>query len=254
MYKLILIATLGTLLYLGYEQYDTLRQQQLNQEQARQKYQQEKEALDLARATNKLTPLNQFIQQNPESDWLETAVYYRDRLVMQIAVDSGNTETLAQFILNNPNSEWKNHARQQLKKLKREQEIEKSRQLAIIKKQNEELSKRKRSTVNSKKTIHSGQSKKSKRDDSAERVQRALSIYQKINKQKQRDASQEKKQQQRNAEFSRRCNKLKDELKQFKMRTRWYQLDEKGNRVFIDKATVAKRKKDMQADYDRYCQ
>lgn len=254
MYKLLLTIILIVLLFVEYQKYDHFQQQQLKQEQALLNYQQEKKALDKARATNELESLIQFIHQYPESVWMNTAVYYRDRLIMQKAIDSRQANNLTQFIQNYPDSSWKNHAQHQLTRLNTELEAEEARRQAEIKRKQTELTTRKIADTDSKKIYPITKTKKPKNDDPNARVQRALSIYKKANEQKQKEAAQKKKQQQQTAELTRRCNKTKDQLKQFKTRTRWYNLDEQGNRVYVDKAIVEQRKKDMQANYERYCQ
>jgi len=257
-YKWALIIVLGTLAVLGYQQYEKQRQQQVLLEQANLIHQQDKAALDAARASNELAPLEQFIYERPNSAWLETAEYYRDKLILQQAIDSADVRQLHRYIKKYPQSPWLNTAQQHIKKLQREKENKLIQQRIQADNTPDYLAKPevpapKRTSTQTLTAAPAKIEKKKRNDDPNERIQRALSIYQKINKQQQREQDQAKQQRQREEKLLSQCNRLKDQLKQFKPRMRWYELDEQGNRVFIDKATVAKRKQAMQDDYNRYC-
>lgn len=262
MYKWAAIAVLGTLAILAYQHFDEKREQQQLLEQANRVHQQDKAALDAARATEELAPLEQFIFDRPDSPWLDTAIYYRDRLILQKAVDSRDVRQLNRYIKNHPDSQWLNTARQHIKRLQRERENREIQQRIQAENVPDYLTrpaaKKTTRTVSepTAKPVSQARSQPSSQEapvDPNERIKRALSIYQKINKQQQRERDQARTQREQQEKLLAQCNRLQDRLKQFKPRTRWYELDENGNRVFIDKQTVQQRKQAMQQDYDRHC-
>ena len=180
-------------------------------------------------------------------------MYYRDKLVLQRAVKSRDPRRLERYIRNYPDSEWINQARQHLAKLEREQEnarIQKRIQARTQKAKSETSSAQ--ITNNTHNLASSSNNKPSL--DSNERVKRALSIYQKMDKQKQREQSALREKRQREEKLARECNRIRDQLKQFKGRTRWYRLDEQGKRVFLSKENVQQTKHSLEQDYNRHCQ
>lgn len=257
MYRWALIMVFGTLAILAYQHYAAKQQQQLQLEQENLIHQQDKAALDVARATNTLVALEQFIFEHPQSPWLETAVYYREKMKLQQVVDSGDIRKLQRYVKNNPDSEWLNIARKHIKKLQREQENKEIQRRIQADNTPEYLvpkTRQREAKANHTSQIRTQEVKKKPVDNPNERIQRALSIYQNINKQQRREQDKARDQRQREEKLLSQCNRLKDQLKQFKPRTRWYELDKQGNRVFIDKDTMKQRKQAMQDDYNRYCQ
>lgn len=261
MYKLVFIITLSILLVLGYQQYDSI-QQQAEDELQRKKYEQQKLALEKARATKSPQALNEFIQQHPDSAWLDTAVYYRDKYAVQRLIKSGDIQKLQGFIDTNADSEWVTSARQHIIKIQREQENRKIRQRVLSNQPKIDLSQTDIPLITEVNTLPTLQVdkvekkkavKKPNRNDATERVKRALSIYQKMGKPQIRKDEERKKQQQEDEKRLQACNRMKDQLSQFNRRTRWYKLDDSGKRVFMSKQAVALKKKEIRSNYNEHC-
>lgn len=263
MYKLVFPIVLGILLLIGYQQYNHY-QQQSDHAMEHNNYEQEKLALDNARATKSPQPLDEFIQQYPDSAWLDTAIYYRDKFAIQQIIESRDTRKLQNFISNSPDSEWLATAQQHLQKIQREQENKQIQQrilnnqptvkitgsIPALNQVPSEDPSVKTETVAPTKTTN-----KTNRNESAERVKRALSIYQKMNKPNVAKNETRKKQQQEEEKRLRACNNLKDQLKQFNnsRRTRWYELDNSGKRVYMRKEAVALKKKEIKNKINEHC-
>ncbi len=259
MYKLIIMILVGVLLYFTYAHFSDLKQQKLEHEITRQQFQSDKKDLKTAREANSLEALNRFIKQHPDSEWLESAKYYRDKLKVSQLLDSGDITEMARFIDQNPNSAWRNQVQQRLKKIKREHENALAEKRAAEKRATQKEMPSQSVQAKSSPTIKSNypyqetNPVREKGDTSQDRVKRALSIYQKMNKQKQRETDNKTRQQENDDKLSRNCYKLKDQIKHYSQRIRWYELDEEGNRVYIKKDVITKRKQEMQRDYDEYC-
>ena len=266
MYKLVSIIILSVLLFLGYQYYENLKQQS-ELELQRENYEQEKQVLEKARATKSPRPLSEFIQQYPDSVWLDSAIYYRDKYAVQQLIKSGDTQKLQDFINNNPSSEWVASARQHLVKLVREQENRAIQQRILNNQPKVDLSEIKipsltdlenteqpETETETEKVEQPAPVKKANRNDPAERVKRALSIYQKMGKQQIRSDVDRQKQQAEEEKRIQACNRLKDQLKELSRRgTRWYKLDESGNRVYMRKEAVALKKKEVKTLIEEKC-
>lgn len=250
---LIMVGTTGVLAFMGYQQYSENQRMVLAHEQERITYQQEKKALDRARSSNDPVEINAFIQQHPDSVWLDIAHYHHDRLVVQNAIDAKDTTKLKQFIHHKQHSQWRQHAEHYLKKFSRERNVELAKKKNLQTETPAELTIRKTPLPAQKKTSQAKKIKKASSDDARDRVNRALAIYKKMDNQKQIQLRQQKKQQQNDQKRSRNCNRMKDQLIQYTKRIRWYELDGQGNRVFLKKEEVNKRKQAAQNDYDKYC-
>jgi hypothetical protein len=263
MYKLVFTVALGIALIVGYQQYSHY-QQQSAQARDLKDYEMGKQALENARVTKSPQPLDQFIRQHPDSDWVDTAVYYRDKFALQQIVETRDTAKLKQFIKHNSDSEWQASAQQHLIKIQREQENREIQQRILNNQPEMEISGNIPSldAAPSSTPAQSVQTKTparstntTSRNESAERVRRALSIYQTMSKPNIAQNEMRKKQQQQEERRLRACNRLKDQLVQFKKsrRTRWYDLDDTGERVYMSKPAVAQRKKEIRSQIERNC-
>jgi hypothetical protein len=250
---LILISIFSTLAYLGYQHYSEQQELIQQQQQALEIYNRDKIALDVARESKDPKALYRFIHQNPDSAWRKSAQYYLEKQLVNDAVNDNNIIALKGFIRNYPDSEWKQYAtdykdkllQQQKQKLVQETKI--STNVQIEASQTTALTKQ-RTSISSIKPVTK------KTDDARDRVNRALSIYSKINKKKSIEAERQQKERQHLAEIEQRCNKMQDQMKQFRKNVRWYELDAEGKRVYMDKESVKQQKKAMQDDFNQYCQ
>lgn len=253
MKTIFLILLVSALVIFTYRQYDEHNQQQIAAQKAHELYVQEKKAFEKAKNSRDIEQLNDFIRTYPNSDWVEIAYYHRDKLIVNKAVELKNEKRLQNFVQQNPNSQWKQYATQYIKKFKRiheNNEMLKAQQLAKEKLEKKNL------TNSTPAQYSSTQNKEptARADSARERVNRALSIYNKINKQKSREADKLNEQQQKQARVDRDCHKLKNQLEDYKQkRVRWYTLDKQGKRVYMSKQQIANRKKAIEQDMSDYC-
>jgi len=253
MKNLIIFAVLATLIFLGYQKYDDYQQAIQLQQQTVAIFERDKQALQEARNSKDPKALFRFIHQHPDSDWLDSAQYYLEKQLVENALDKKDLHALKSFIQNYPQSEWKQYALGHQQKLIQQQE---ELQAAALEQATNAAASRKPDTSPvqlEQKSPLQPKHIKQKNNDAQDRVSRALSIYQKINHQKSKQQQQVTQQRQQQAEINQRCNKLKDQLKQFRSNVRWYELDDQGKRVYMDKQTVKHRKKEIQDDIKNYC-
>lgn len=257
MQKLIIwcvVGAIGIFTFKGYQQYSKNQLMLIAQEQEGIDYRQEKKALDLARSSNDPEAIRAFIQQYPGSVWLDIAYYQHDRLVVQDAINAKDTSKLNRFIHQNRHSQWRQHAEHYLKKFNRVRDEEQEKKTSQLSQQNAEQTIGGIPRPVQNKVTHTTKIKKSSNNDSRDRVNRALSIYQKMSNQKQLKVRQQKKQQLNEEKQVHHCNTMKDQLKQYSRRIRWYELDNQGNRIFLNKEEVNRRKQTTQNNYNKYCQ
>lgn len=229
-----------TLVYLGYEKYSEYAQQQDIEKQKVSALAQEHQQFEAALSSQNVSTLNQFIQLNSESTFKEKAIFERDRLAYKLAIATDNPKHIKNYISNYPDSQWADSAGQYLLKIKSQQEVEqKTQQLDLMRIQQQK-----------EREIKKQASLEATRD----RVNRALSIYQKQRQKQETLENQNKVAEQKRQQDEYKCNKIKDQLKHYKTNTRWYSLDEKGERVFIDKAQVEAMKAKQQKMYNDHCQ
>lgn len=89
--------------------------------------------------------------------------------------------------------------------------------------------------------------------EAAERIKRQLQLADELRAKrlkKQQEKEELAEQEERTQKY---CTRLKDDLRRFGERRRWYHLDENGERVFLSEAEVRSRKQDIQNKYDQQC-
>lgn len=261
---LAILIMLAAVTALGYYQY-TAHQQQVALEQSVARLEQEKAALEAAKAQNSITALNQFIKQYPDSNWLHKALFERDKLAYHQAVKNNSISDVENFLASYPQSQWLAQAQSRLQRLQQEQKLK----LDLDKKQARLEQQRKQIQLQQKQAAipeaeqdqevlvvqnKSTQQKSKNSLSGTDRVNRALSIYQKQRQQEQ--AIVDKQQQSRAQEEKLRqyCLSLKDQITQYKSRVRWYDLDNSGKRVFLSKQQVASNKQKLEQLYRERCQ
>lgn len=240
MNKLILIMVVATLAYLGYDKYSEYTLQQDIEQQKVAALAQESQQFEAALKSQDVSTLNQFIQQHAESTFKDKAIFERDRLAYKLAIATDNPKQIINYISNYPTSQWADSAEQYLLKIKSQQAIDqKSQQLDLMRIQQQKEREIK---------------KQANLETARDRVNRALSIYQNQRQKQETLEYQNKVAEQKRKQDEYKCNKIKDQLKHYKTNTRWYSLDEKGERVFIDKTEVEAMKAKQQKMYDDHCQ
>jgi hypothetical protein len=263
--KLITAVIVIILALVGYQQYHKYQQVE-QQQRALQAYQQEKQALDTARATNTPGAIEQFMVQYPDSAWIGTAQYYLEKQLLDKAIEAGEEQALQKFINAYPNSVWKQHAVQQRKIMQSDREIREAEQR--LKEQRAVEADRQALLQNQAKApepvlqpraapaIDSlGKPVKRASNEARERVNRALSIYSKLDKERVKREEEKRKRQQQEEDIRQKCNRLKDQLKQFRHSDRrWYKLDEQGKRIFMRPSEVDREKAAINKQIEEYCQ
>jgi len=81
------------------------------QQKAQSAYENEKAALDVARAAGTSAALDEFLRSYPQTLWAETAIYWRDHAALEEAKRIGTKEAFQAFLLRHPKSMWAEHAR-----------------------------------------------------------------------------------------------------------------------------------------------
>ena len=89
--------------------------------------------------------------------------------------------------------------------------------------------------------------------EAAERIKRQSELANEL-REKRLKKQREKEEQRRDEEqLEKHCGRLKDELRRLGERRRWYQLNEKGERIYLSDAEVRHKKESVQKEYDRRC-
>lgn len=264
---LIIFASIAVAGYYGYNSY----QQQLMLQQSAARFEQEKQALLAAQASNDIAQLNQFIADHPQSDWLEKATYERDKLAYHQAIQTDQIAALEKFINEYRSSQWINQAQNRLQRLRQEAKLQaeialKQQKLEL---QRQQLAEQQAAAstgeleekpaqlpapaqvTNSINNSSSANNSLSSRD----RVARALAIYQKQRQQEQHTDTEQQKQDQKQAQQDRRCQQIKDQIAQYNnRRIKWYDLDGSGKRVYLNKQQVSRNRKQIQEEYKQNCE
>lgn len=255
---LLAIILLASAVYFGNDFYADYQNKLQAPQQALIKMEQEQKILDATVSQKDITALNLFIQQNPQSVLIEKAIYERNRLAYKQAIASNNPKQIRNFINNYPKSQLVDSAQQHLLRLQQvltqeliADETTKSQPDRALKQPYQKKSREKLSQQSLYVQKKSAPDKPA--PDSSDRVTRALAIYQKMRKKEQQADQQKRAAQQHREADQTRCFEIRDQLKQFKRNTRWFELDDKGNRVFIEKDQVAQRQNKMQSFYDQNC-
>ncbi|WP_455209837.1 hypothetical protein [Kaarinaea lacus] len=90
--------------------------------------------------------------------------------------------------------------------------------------------------------------------EAAERIQRQLELAEELRNERLKKQREKEKQLEQEEQLEKRCNKLKDDLRRFGERRRWYQLDEYGERVYLSDAEIKHKKQSLQKEYDQRCE
>lgn len=89
--------------------------------------------------------------------------------------------------------------------------------------------------------------------EAAERIKRQLELASQLREQRLKKQREKEKRLEMEEKTRKNCGKIKDDLKKFSERRRWYQLDENGDRVFLSDKQVAERRNAIQNNYDKSC-
>jgi len=224
----------------------------------------DKQALDDAKSTGTVAAVDNFIQQHPNSAWLDNAVYYRDKQALDDAKSKGTVDAIDNFIQQYSNSAWLNnaiHTRDKkvynhTKKTGTRAAFEEflsqypdSKWKPKVEKKLAALSKKNSTNIpDSKQTA-----KKQMLLSSNERVSRALAIHEAINKENAKKAAKKEIQLAKLQKQKSRCYVLKDKVRQYGERRLWYALDDTGNRTYLTDEEVAEKRSDIESNFAEKC-
>ena len=240
--------------YYGYSSY----QQQIALQQSLAQHQLEQQALQQAQQSKDLSQLNRFIADYPESEWIERAIYERDKLAYHQAVEKNQIEALQSFISQYANSQWIPQARNRLQRLQQEQKL-----LADIEKKQQQLEIQRQQVVIQQQQAAAEQQQSEEKQapekiktslSSRDRVAKALAIYQKQRQQEQQEENEQQQQQIREEKLQQKCIQIKDQIEQYRQRIRWYDLDKNGKRIYLSKQQVENNRQSLQRQYQENCQ
>jgi hypothetical protein len=207
-------------------------------------YQIDKELFENALAQKSISLFNEFITQRPDTVWMENARYYRDKLALASAKSAGTEEALNQFLQDYPGSAWVDNAIYHRDRLAREGKkkslLERSQEISRLEAKFDAAS---RSHQSAEKSLSSEQL----------RVQKALAIYEQINKEKQLAAANAEKLRKREEKKKRDCIVLNDKLRSYDERRLWYNLDDDGNRIYLSDEAVQQSKLSYSRVVERRC-
>ncbi len=221
----------------------------------------EKQLIDEARKHKDIAALNAFIRNHPDSEWIDTATFYRDQFAYHKAMEKGDQSSLKRFLKDYPASQWAGFARDQLEQLQREKEA----RLARLKRK--QLLKGKTSSdklgvdmtqdtvidnteLPARALIEPPPARSSL--SARERIQRALSIYEKQRddeefRKRQQQREQEKRQQQQN------CAQMRQQLASFKKQFRWYRINEQGEKIFLSEQEIKQKARETKNYLRKNC-
>ena len=197
-------------------------------------YYRDEVALKNAKAIGTVESIENFIKQYPDSVWLDSAVYARDKAAYTLAKTENTQSAYEEFIKMYPNSRWKEKAEYKL------DAINKSKTASL----KEEKSASSAPTIS--KPLNEPASPQ-------KRVNRALQIYSEIDKKRQLEKQEKLRKEAVELRKKKTCHYLKDRLKRYGERVKWYRLDENGNREFSTEEQVTESREKVERRYAELC-
>jgi hypothetical protein len=224
----------------------------------------DKQALDNAKSAGTVAAVDNFIQQHPNSAWLDNATYYRDKQALDDAKSKGTVDAIDDFIQQYPTSVWLNnaiHTRDKkvynhAKKAGTRAEFEDFLRKYPDSKWKQKVEK-KLTALSKKESMHIPDGKQTAKKhmllSSNERVSRALAIHEAINKENSKKAAKKELQLAKLQKQKSRCYVLKDKVRQYGERRLWYALGDTGNRTYLTDEEVAEKRRDIESDFAEKC-
>ena len=232
-------------------------------------YDDKKQAYQHAIDSNDVDVLNEFIEEYKQTGWDKSALWHRDKLLVEDAKKNGSVGAINTFLDTHPDSAWYNHAVHfRDKSAYRQAKLINTLQVYddfLLKYPNsqwhEKVEKRRarllNSTNNTSKKIpyQKNSAKKSHyaegdperlsvieldKPESAEvrRNQAALAIYDDIRQQQNKEKQAKQKKKEKRLALKRYCHKVKDQLRRMDEGRRWYRLNDEGERTFLSDTQI----------------
>ena len=89
--------------------------------------------------------------------------------------------------------------------------------------------------------------------EAAERMQRQLELAEQLRNERLKKQREKDERLEQEEKLEKRCNRLKDDIRRFSERRRWYRLDESGERVYLSEAEVQRKQQALQTEFDQKC-
>lgn len=173
----------------------------------------ESQSFQQAQKSNTIESYQSFLNQFPQGQHAQRAIYARDKLIFRKAQRDSSPKSVAEFIQNYPDSPWRADAERALA----------IRDGSFGPKDDAPTPKKSRYQT----TETSGES-------SNDRVLKALNTYSERRQQKAKVKHEQQEQEKKLAAKKRQCQKMKDQLDIYKEGRRWYDLNKDGERIFLD--------------------
>lgn len=248
-------------------------------------YDAKKQAYQAAIDSSDIDVLNEFIEEYKNTGWDKSALWYRDKLLVEQAKKNGSVGAINTFLEKHPNSAWYNHAvhfrdksaYRQAKLINTlevydnflfnypgsqwQEKVEKRKKKLLI--SGGHQSAKTESTARGSKTRGSKRGQPELLDSikidkpiSAEvrRNQAALAIYDDIRQQKNKEAQAKKKKKEQRLALKRYCHKVNDQLRRIDEGRRWYQLNDEGERTFLSDTQIDEAKQKLLDKHNKKCE
>lgn len=218
-------------------------------------YYRDKITLNEAIDSNNIIAINLFLKQYPTSDWYRTGVYHRDKLAYTQAKKINTIASYTDYLENHAGSDWQEHAEYQLKHLNTILQKEKSMNAAhnkSVKMRQSNASQVDTVKVESLPKI-ANVTKPKPPLTTAERLNKAVAIYDTMREDKERRAKIKRKNIENAKAKKYKCNVLKDSINRYDEHIAWYDIDDNGDRRYATKQEVENRKQKDIDNYQRIC-
>ena len=90
--------------------------------------------------------------------------------------------------------------------------------------------------------------------EAAERIKRQLELANELREKRLKKQREKEEQLHNEQQLEKHCARLKDELRRLGERRRWYQLNEKGERIYLTDSEVRHKKESVRNEYGRQCE
>lgn len=218
-------------------------------------YYRDKITLNEAIESNDIIAINLFLKQYPMSAWFRTGVYHRDKYAFTQAKKINTIASYTDYLENHAGSDWQEHAEYQLKHLNKilqqknamntahNKSVKTSQPNAVLVDTEQVESLPKITTV----------TKPLPPLTTAERLNKAVAIYDTMREDKERRAEVKRKKREKAKAKKHKCNIMKDSISRYDEHIVWYDIDDNGGRRFMTKQEVENRRQKDIEKYQRIC-
>lgn len=185
-----------------------------------------------AQQRNTVAGFESFLQRYPQSKFSEQVIYARDKLIFRKAQRDSSPKSVSEFLQNYPTSPWRAEA---------------ERALAI----RDGSFSANSDTPTPRKSRY--QTPIDSNDSDNDRVLKALNTYSERRQQKEKAKHDKQEEEKKIAAKQRKCQKMKDQIDIYEEGRRWYNLDNSGERIFLDDQQTEQLGKYYRNSYQQEC-